>query len=233
MFQSQSRVPLTTLSFIKPRFTCKAITTTAKTSHLHRFCRTTHSPTTLAPPTPNNKFSSLSSPSRSQATNIASRRTDLVSRHVSSGPRSTTASMSYGKQPSEFSVRKIGAPNTLEFRAFIERDGQPMSPFHDVPLYANEQQTVLNMIVEIPRWTNAKLEVGFPRSQFSWFQWHSPKPWVVARKSKADSMIDPDLQRRIPQPYQARYQEGQASLRPQLLPSQRLPLELRCLPSRK
>jgi inorganic pyrophosphatase len=68
--------------------------------------------------------------------------------------------MSYGKHLSEFSVRKIGAPNTLEFRAFIERDGLPLSSFHDVPLYANEQQTVLNMIVEIPRWTNAKLEVS-------------------------------------------------------------------------
>jgi len=68
--------------------------------------------------------------------------------------------MSYGKQAAEFSVRKVGAPNTLEFRAFVEKDGTPVSPFHDVPLYANEQQTVLNMIVEIPRWTNAKLEVG-------------------------------------------------------------------------
>ena len=172
MFQAQSRVQLTTLSFIKPSFICKAITTAGKTSHLHRFCRTTQSPTTLAPPTPNNKASSLSSPSHNQATNIASRRTDLVSRHISSAPPSTTASMSYGKQPSEFGVRKIGAPNTLEFRAFIEKDGQPMSPFHDVPLYANEQQTVLNMIVEIPRWTNAKLEVRLPSTQFSWFQWH-------------------------------------------------------------
>ena len=67
--------------------------------------------------------------------------------------------MSYGKQPAEFGVRKVGALNTLDFRAFIEKDGTPVSPFHDVPLYANEQQTVLNMIVEIPRWTNAKLEV--------------------------------------------------------------------------
>ena len=69
--------------------------------------------------------------------------------------------MSYGKQPSEFTVRKIGSPNTLEFRAYVEKDGQPVSPFHDVPLYANEQQTILNMVVEIPRWTNAKLEVSF------------------------------------------------------------------------
>lgn len=61
--------------------------------------------------------------------------------------------------PSGYGVRKIGAPNTLEHRIFIEKDGTPVSPFHDIPLYANDQQTVLNMIVEIPRWTNAKMEV--------------------------------------------------------------------------
>lgn len=59
-----------------------------------------------------------------------------------------------------YSVRKIGAPNTLEHRVYIEKDGQPISPFHDIPLFANEQQTILNMIVEIPRWTNGKLEVS-------------------------------------------------------------------------
>ncbi|KAK3618414.1 Inorganic pyrophosphatase, partial [Elasticomyces elasticus] len=50
------------------------------------------------------------------------------------------------KAPSVFTARKIGAPNTLEHRIYIEKDGVPVSPFHDVPLYANEQQTVLNMI---------------------------------------------------------------------------------------
>jgi inorganic pyrophosphatase len=63
------------------------------------------------------------------------------------------------KAPSQYAARKIGAPNTLEHRIFIEKDGVPVSPFHDIPLYANEQQTVLNMIVEVPRWTNAKMEV--------------------------------------------------------------------------
>ena len=83
------------------------------------------------------------------------------------------------------SVRKVGQPNTLgmllvilafynvrlfqwltlfffsitEHRIFVERDGILISPFHDIPLYANEQKTLLNMIVEIPRWTNAKMEV--------------------------------------------------------------------------
>ena len=68
--------------------------------------------------------------------------------------------MSYSKAPQEFSARKVGALHTLDYRCYLEKDGQPVSPFHDIPLYANEQQTVLNMIVEIPRWTNAKLEVG-------------------------------------------------------------------------
>lgn len=35
-----------------------------------------------------------------------------------------------------------------------------MSPFHDVPLYATADKSVLNMVVEIPRWTNAKLEIS-------------------------------------------------------------------------
>lgn len=61
----------------------------------------------------------------------------------------------------KFTARKVGAPHTLEYRVYLEKDGVPVSPFHDIPLYANEQQTVLNMVVEIPRWTNAKQEVRF------------------------------------------------------------------------
>lgn len=59
--------------------------------------------------------------------------------------------------PGQYAVRKNGAANTPEHRIYIEKDGVVVSPFHDIPLYANEQQTVLNMIVEIPRWTNAKM----------------------------------------------------------------------------
>jgi hypothetical protein len=42
---------------------------------------------------------------------------------------------------------------------FIEKNGAPVSPFHDIPLFANAEKTILNMVVEIPRWSNAKLEV--------------------------------------------------------------------------
>jgi inorganic pyrophosphatase len=76
----------------------------------------------------------------------------IASDRISSDSISSISSMA-------FTTRRVAAANTLDHRVYIERDGQPVSPFHDVPLYANAEQTVLNMIVEIPRWTNAKLEV--------------------------------------------------------------------------
>jgi len=60
---------------------------------------------------------------------------------------------------SGYTVRKVGQPYTHDFRIFLEKDGKPISPFHDIPLYANEQKTILNMVVEIPRWSNGKLEI--------------------------------------------------------------------------
>merc|ERR1712014_568025 len=69
------------------------------------------------------------------------------------------------KAPSVYTPRKVGAAHTLEYRVFIEKDGVPVSPFHDIPLYANEQQTILNMVVEIPRWTNAKQDTLNPIKQ--------------------------------------------------------------------
>ncbi|KAJ3297570.1 Inorganic pyrophosphatase [Borealophlyctis nickersoniae] len=61
----------------------------------------------------------------------------------------------------EYKTRVVGAPNSLEHRVFIEdKSGKVVSPFHDIPLYANAEKTILNMIVEIPRWSNAKLEIS-------------------------------------------------------------------------
>ncbi|GMM39003.1 inorganic diphosphatase [Saccharomycopsis crataegensis] len=58
-----------------------------------------------------------------------------------------------------YSVHQIGAKNTLEYKTYIAKDGKVVSPFHDIPLYADESKKILNMIVEIPRWTNAKMEI--------------------------------------------------------------------------
>ncbi|KAJ3089683.1 Inorganic pyrophosphatase [Quaeritorhiza haematococci] len=61
----------------------------------------------------------------------------------------------------EYKNRVVGAPNSLEHRVYFENnEGKVVSPFHDIPLYANAEKTILNMIVEIPRWTNAKLEIS-------------------------------------------------------------------------
>lgn len=59
-----------------------------------------------------------------------------------------------------FGVRQVGAKNTLEYKVYVEQDGKVVSPFHDIPLYADKENNIFNMVVEIPRWTNAKLEIS-------------------------------------------------------------------------
>ncbi|KDQ14772.1 hypothetical protein BOTBODRAFT_32533 [Botryobasidium botryosum FD-172 SS1] len=60
---------------------------------------------------------------------------------------------------SPYTPRLIGAPNTLEHRVYTEQNGVVLSPFHDIPLFADQNSGILNMIVEVPRWTNAKMEI--------------------------------------------------------------------------
>ena len=40
-----------------------------------------------------------------------------------------------------------------------ERDGTFISPFHDIPLWADKANALAHMVVEIPRGQNAKLEI--------------------------------------------------------------------------
>ncbi|KAI8341150.1 inorganic pyrophosphatase [Chlamydoabsidia padenii] len=55
----------------------------------------------------------------------------------------------------------VGKPFTLDHRIFFENEGKIVSPFHDIPLYADEKDnSIVNMVVEIPRWTNAKVEIS-------------------------------------------------------------------------
>ncbi|XP_068706516.1 uncharacterized protein [Montipora foliosa] len=65
------------------------------------------------------------------------------------------------KRTMAYSICESGASNTLDFRMyFCDGNGQAVSPFHDIPLFANDQKTVCNMVVEVPRWTNAKMEIA-------------------------------------------------------------------------
>jgi len=59
-----------------------------------------------------------------------------------------------------YTISESGAPNTLDYRIYFRGPNGPISPFHDIPLYANPEKTICNMVVEIPRWTNAKMEIN-------------------------------------------------------------------------
>jgi len=61
---------------------------------------------------------------------------------------------------SQYTPRIIGSPNTFDHRVFIEHNGRVVSSFHDVPLLADANNGIFNMIVEVPRWTNAKMEIS-------------------------------------------------------------------------
>ncbi|XP_025093039.1 inorganic pyrophosphatase-like [Pomacea canaliculata] len=60
-----------------------------------------------------------------------------------------------------YSTVERGQPNTLDYRVFFRSpQGKLISPFHDIPLYANQEKNIFNMVVEIPRWSNAKMEIN-------------------------------------------------------------------------
>lgn len=59
-----------------------------------------------------------------------------------------------------YDIKVVGEQEPTGSRIFFEEKGRRISPWHDIPLYANEANGLLNMVVEIPKGTNAKLEVG-------------------------------------------------------------------------
>jgi inorganic pyrophosphatase len=62
---------------------------------------------------------------------------------------------------STYTIRQVAGKFSLEYRAYLQNaSGQVVSPFHDVPLFADEAAGVLNMVVEVPRFSNAKLEIS-------------------------------------------------------------------------
>lgn len=62
----------------------------------------------------------------------------------------------------KFSTVSTGEANTLDYRLFYKSSsGIPMSPWHDIPLWPNvAQERMLNFVNEIPRGTQAKMEIA-------------------------------------------------------------------------
>ncbi|KAJ2904058.1 inorganic diphosphatase activity protein, partial [Coemansia aciculifera] len=56
-----------------------------------------------------------------------------------------------------------GAVGTTSHRVYFAQSNSkaPLSPWHDIPLIANPSSSYpeYNMVCEIPRWSNAKLEI--------------------------------------------------------------------------
>jgi len=59
-----------------------------------------------------------------------------------------------------YSFTNSGDLSTAEYRVFFNEDGKTISPLHDIPLYADKEKGIFNMVVEIPRGTNAKFEIA-------------------------------------------------------------------------
>ena len=79
--------------------------------------------------------------------------------------------------PSHYSLRpSIPSSPLLPFwllAIFQFFSGNYVSPFHDIPLHADKENQVFNMVVEIPRWTNAKVSWLTLSYLSSLPHWHS------------------------------------------------------------
>lgn len=74
-----------------------------------------------------------------------------------------------------YHTEERGRPNSTDYRIYFKTsEGKYISPFHDIPLYAateqemvpskkvkkNDSEVLFNMVVEVPRWSNAKMEIA-------------------------------------------------------------------------
>ncbi|XP_035458778.2 inorganic pyrophosphatase [Spodoptera frugiperda] len=53
-----------------------------------------------------------------------------------------------------------GSAYAPDYRVFFKDESGPISPLHDIPLWADKARRLVNMVVEVPRWTNAKMEIS-------------------------------------------------------------------------
>ena len=61
-----------------------------------------------------------------------------------------------------YSVIERGQKNTSSYRIYFKNEvsNKFISPFHDIPLLRDNNKNIFNLVVEIPRWSNAKMEIN-------------------------------------------------------------------------
>lgn len=65
-----------------------------------------------------------------------------------------------GDSANKYTVEERGSLYGLDYRVYFKGPQGYISPWHDIPLFANEEKKIYNMVVEIPRWSNAKMEMA-------------------------------------------------------------------------
>jgi inorganic pyrophosphatase len=58
-----------------------------------------------------------------------------------------------------YSTLRTGKKYTSTFKVYVTADSTVISPFHDIPLYSENQKAIVNVVNEIPRFENAKFEI--------------------------------------------------------------------------
>ena len=55
-----------------------------------------------------------------------------------------------------------GQLNTVNYRLYLKNTAtnEFVSPYHDIPLVSDAEKGVYNAVIEIPRWSNAKMEIN-------------------------------------------------------------------------
>lgn len=82
----------------------------------------------------------------------------------------------YLRKTMHYQTEERGKPNSPDYRIYFKTTkGIYISPFHDIPLVAepeqgsdvpakkprkNDSEELFNMVVEVPRWSNAKMEIA-------------------------------------------------------------------------
>ncbi|KAG8226735.1 hypothetical protein J437_LFUL004386 [Ladona fulva] len=74
--------------------------------------------------------------------------------------RCTLFAPNFTRRNKMYSAIERGNPNTESYRVFFRNEFGPISPLHDIPLWADRERHIANMVVEVPRWTNAKMEIN-------------------------------------------------------------------------
>jgi len=58
-----------------------------------------------------------------------------------------------------YTAEERGTSQTDTYKVFLKDATGPISPFHDIPLVANAAAKTYHAVIEVPRWTNAKMEI--------------------------------------------------------------------------